>query len=122
MKALTGNFALLSVNLLVRCIQTILLGSVIERNFSLRLNFRHVRRLVIFHFGASALRRFDNDIDRVAVKCGKRVNPGPRMAVVDPLAFLAARHTVLPNDATTDGVGSIHVPRQGWLGKSCKHH
>jgi len=90
MKALTGNFALLSVNLLVRCIQSILLGSVIERNFSPRLNFRHVRRLVIFHFGASALRRFDNDIDRVAVKCGKRVNPGPRMAVVDPLAFLAA--------------------------------
>ncbi len=40
MKALTGNFALLSVNLLVRCIHSILLGSVIERNFSLRLNFR----------------------------------------------------------------------------------
>ena len=39
MKALTGNFALLSVNLLVRCIHSILLGSVIERNFSLRLNF-----------------------------------------------------------------------------------
>ena len=49
MKALTGNFALLSVNLLVRCIQSILLGSVIERNVSLRLNFRRVRRLVIFH-------------------------------------------------------------------------
>ncbi len=41
MKALTGNFALLSVNLLVRCIQSILLGSVIERNFSLHSNFPH---------------------------------------------------------------------------------
>src|SRR6267154_2388634 len=49
----------------------------------------------------------------VTVHCGKRVDARPRMAVIVLLALLAARHTVLPDDATTRRFGSIHVLRQG---------